>query len=380
MQCAGCGILFCNPHLLFKKQPNIIIRMAYNHRKRKEDIGLSPYEIKIRGHRKASTAQVKAINFSIEGASEIDINSIGELKSFTNDSQFSWINIIGLCDEELINNISVEYNIPANIMSDVLDPSLRPQVEDFDDGLFISLKMLQADEVSQTITRETVCLIIKDKVIFSFVDKSDNIFVPIKNRIKRKKSRIHTSGTDYLAFTILDIIIDNYIYILDTYGDKVEKVEEDITLTINRDTLKVINLLKQELNHFRRDMRPVKEIIFSLPKLDTNLIADENETHFKELQDNISQVSELLDYFREVLYDALDVYHSSMSTKLNDIMAVLTVFSVVFIPLTFIAGLYGMNFSNMPELESPYGYYIVLVVMIVIAIAMLLYFKRKKWF
>ena len=354
--------------------------MAYNHRKRKEDIGLSPYEIKIRGHRKASTAQVKAINFSIEGASEIDINSIGELKSFTNDSQFSWINIIGLCDEELINNISVEYNIPANIMSDVLDPSLRPQVEDFDDGLFISLKMLQADEVSQTITRETVCLIIKDKVIFSFVDKSDNIFVPIKNRIKRKKSRIHTSGTDYLAFTILDIIIDNYIYILDTYGDKVEKVEEDITLTINRDTLKVINLLKQELNHFRRDMRPVKEIIFSLPKLDTNLIADENETHFKELQDNISQVSELLDYFREVLYDALDVYHSSMSTKLNDIMAVLTVFSVVFIPLTFIAGLYGMNFSNMPELESPYGYYIVLVVMLVIAIAMLLYFKRKKWF
>lgn len=354
--------------------------MAYNHRKRKEDIGLSPYEIKIRGHRKVSTAQVKAINFSKEGASEIDINSIDELKSFTNDSQFSWINIIGLCDEELINNISVEYNIPANIMSDVLDPSLRPQVEDFDDGLFISLKMLQADEVSQAITRETVCLIIKDKVIFSFVDKSDNIFAPIKNRIKRKKSRIHTSGTDYLAFTILDIIIDNYIYILDTYGDKVEKVEEDITLTINRDTLRVINLLKQELNHFRRDMRPVKEIIFSLRKLDTNLIADENETHFKELQDNISQVSELLDYFREVLYDALDVYHSSMSTKLNDIMAVLTVFSVVFIPITFIAGLYGMNFSNMPELESPYGYYIVLGVMIVIAIAMLLYFKRKKWF
>lgn len=354
--------------------------MVYNNRKRKEDIGLSPYEIKIRGERESSIAEIKAINFTVEESTEMEIGSFDELVSFTNSNQFSWVTIIGLGDEELINNISTAYDIPANIISDVLDLSLRPQAEDFDDGLFVSLSMLLVDEQSQLIIRENAWIIITDKVVFTFVEKSDSIFNPIKSRIQRRKSKIHSSTPDYMGFLILDIIIDNYIYILGSFGEKVEFVEEEITLHNDRSTLKEINLLKRELNHYRRDMKPVKDMIFSIHKLDTDLISEENETHFKELQDNISQVSEMLDYYREVLYDALDVYHSSMSTKLNDIMALLTVFSVVFIPLSFIAGLYGMNFVNMPELNSPYGYFIVLSVMVVIAIVMLVYFKRKKWF
>lgn len=356
--------------------------MSYIQRKRKhkEDIGLSPYEIKVRGHKGKSIANISAINFSIDGSAKKDIKSIDSLKRFTDENTYSWVSIVGLGDENLINDISRVYNIPANIMSDVLDSSLRPQVEDFDDGLYISIKMLQVDNTVDVVTHENVSLIITDNIILSFVESSDNIFAPIRNRIQRRKSKIHTSGTDYMAFVLLDVIIDNYIYILDTYGDRVEKVEEEITLNNDRSTLRVINRLKQELNHFRREMKPAKEMIFSLAKLDTDIISDENETHFKELQDNISQVSEMLDYYREVLYDALDVYHSAMSTRLNDIMAVLTVFSVVFIPLSFIAGLYGMNFVNMPELQSPYGYYIVLGVMIILAVCMLFYFKKKKWF
>ena len=176
------------------------------------------------------------------------------------------------------------------------------------------------------------------------------------------------------------MIIDNYIYIIDMYGGRVEDVEEELTLNNDREVLRQINLLKQELNRYRREMKPAREMIFSLRKLETDYIYDENETHFKELQDNISQATEMLDYYREVLYDAVDIYHSAMSTRLNDIMAVLTVFSVVFIPLSFIAGLYGMNFVNMPELSYAYGYFIVLGVMLVIAIVMLLYFRKKKWF
>lgn len=354
--------------------------MSNNHRKRKEDIGLSPYDIKIRGNREVSSAKIKATNFSIEGSSEREINSLDELKAFTNDNKLSWINIVGLNDVELIKSISTEYNIPANIMSDVLDTSLRPQVEDFDDGLFISIRVIQTDDENQITARESACLIVTGKVVFSFVDSSDSIFDPIKNRIQRKRSKLHASGTDYMAFAMLDIIIDNYIYILGAYGGKVELIEEDITLHSNNSTLREINLLKQELNYYRRDMKPVKDMIFGLNKLDTDIISEDNETHFKELQDNISQVSEMLDYYREVLYDTLDVYHSTMSTKLNDIMALLTVFSVIFIPLSFIAGLYGMNFVNMPELSAPYGYHIVVGVMILIAISMLVYFKRKKWF
>lgn len=384
-----CGLwksISASPHLFYIVSSNyntytLYIMARYQHkRKRKEDIGISPFEIKSRDAGKASLPVISAINFSIDGATETKISSIKELKAFTDFNDFSWISIAGLNDESFMNQLSEIYDIPSNIISDVLDTSLRPQVEDYDDGVFASLKVLRLNDADKILIRENVSLIANDKIVFSFVETSDVIFNPIKNRIQKRRSKIHTAGTDYIFFSLLDVIIDNYIYTLDLYGERVEEIEEELTLNTDRSTLRTINLLKQELNQYRRDIKPAKEMIFGLRKLDADFISDENETHFKELQDNISQASEMLDYFREVLYDAIDVYHSAMSTRLNDIMAVLTIFSVVFIPLSFIASLYGMNFVNMPELRSPYGYYTVLAVMLVIAVVMLLYFRRKRWF
>lgn len=384
-----CGLwksISASPHLFYIVSSNyntytLYIMARYQHkRKRKEDIGISPFEIKSRDAGKASLPVISAINFSIDGTTETKISSIKELKAFTDSNDFSWISIAGLNDESFMNQLSEIYDIPSNIISDVLDTSLRPQVEDYDDGVFASLKVLRLNDADKILIRENVSLIANDKIVFSFVETSDVIFNPIKNRIQKRRSKIHTAGTDYIFFSLLDVIIDNYIYTLDLYGERVEEIEEELTLNTDRSTLRTINLLKQELNQYRRDIKPAKEMIFGLRKLDADFISDENETHFKELQDNISQASEMLDYFREVLYDAIDVYHSAMSTRLNDIMAVLTIFSVVFIPLSFIASLYGMNFVNMPELRSPYGYYTVLAVMLVIAVVMLLYFRRKRWF
>lgn len=384
-----CGLwksISASPHLFYIVSSNyntytLYIMARYQHkRKRKEDIGISPFEIKLRDAGRESLPVISAINFSIDGATETKISSIKELKAFTDSNDFSWISIAGLNDESFMNQLSEIYDIPSNIISDVLDTSLRPQVEDYDDGVFASLKVLRLNDADKILIRENVSLIANDKIVFSFVETSDEIFNPIKNRIQKRRSKIHTAGTDYIFFSLLDVIIDNYIYTLDLYGERVEEIEEELTLNTDRSTLRTINLLKQELNQYRRDIKPAKEMIFGLRKLDADFISDENETHFKELQDNISQASEMLDYFREVLYDAIDVYHSAMSTRLNDIMAVLTIFSVVFIPLSFIASLYGMNFVNMPELRSPYGYYTVLAVMLVIAVVMLLYFRRKRWF
>lgn len=384
-----CGLwksISASPHLFYIVSSNyntytLYIMARYQHkRKRKEDIGISPFEIKLRDAGRESLPVISAINFSIDGATETKISSIKELKAFTDFNDFSWISIAGLNDESFMNQLSEIYDIPSNIISDVLDTSLRPQVEDYDDGVFASLKVLRLNDADKILIRENVSLIANDKIVFSFVETSDEIFNAIKNRIQKRRSKIHTAGTDYIFFSLLDVIIDNYIYTLDLYGERVEEIEEELTLNTDRSTLRTINLLKQELNQYRRDIKPAKEMIFGLRKLDADFISDENETHFKELQDNISQASEMLDYFREVLYDAIDVYHSAMSTRLNDIMAVLTIFSVVFIPLSFIASLYGMNFVNMPELRSPYGYYTVLAVMLVIAVVMLLYFRRKRWF
>ncbi|MDD3789298.1 MAG: magnesium/cobalt transporter CorA [Petrimonas sp.] len=354
--------------------------MPYIPLKRKEDLGHSPYEMKFRGQRKEEEVLMTVINISSESVVTKEINDVEELRSYKDSGSITWLNIDGLHDEKLMTNVAEIFHIPSDIMSDVMDPQLRAQVEEFDEGLFISVKMLEFNEKSGQIVVDNISILVMNNMLISFQEKQGDVFDPVRDRIRKHTARFINSGVDYLAFALLDVIIDNYIYILGVYGEKVETFEEKITLSVDKRTLRIINVFKHELNNLRRDIKPAKEMILSLVKLDTDYISEENQTHYKELQDNINQATEMLDYYREVLYDSLDVYHSSMSTKLNDIMALLTVYSVVFIPLTFIVGVYGMNFDHMPELHTRNGYFVVWGIMIVIALAMLWYFKRKKWF
>lgn len=354
--------------------------MNFGHRKRKEDIGVSPFEIKSRVVTKASETKKTAICISKDSFTENEISTVEEIVALFNSGSLNWIQVVGLGNEEMMSRLSDSLNIPANIISDVMDPSLRSQVEDFDNGLFVTIKIVKYREETNSLISQNASLIITNNTVISFLEHHDDILEPIKNRVRMHHSRFYNLGADYLLFSLLDVIIDNYIYMLESYGTKIEALEEEIILKTDKSTLLKINNLKRELNRMRRDIRPAREMIAALSKLDTDFITETNETHYKELLDNVTQASELLDYFREVLYDSLDVYHSSMSTRLNDIMAVLTVFSVIFIPLSFIAGLYGMNFINMPELKYKNSYFIVLGVMAIIVVIMIFYFRRKKWF
>ncbi|KAF5033901.1 Cobalt/magnesium transport protein CorA [anaerobic digester metagenome] len=239
---------------------------------------------------------------------------------------------------------------------------------------------MEFNEKKNRVSVDNLSLIVMDKILVTFQEEKGDVFEPVRERIRKHKTKIRTSGSDYLAFTLLDVVIDNYIYILGIYGEKVETLEGRLILNTNKETLKIINLFKHELNNLRVDIKPAKEMIMGLVKLDTDFIQEENEKHYKELQDNINQAVDLLDYYREVLYDELNMYHSSMSTKLNDTMTVLTIFSVIFIPLTFIVGVYGMNFDNLPELHWKYGYFIIWGIMLLIVAVMIGYFKKRKWF
>lgn len=354
--------------------------MSVTYVKKKEDIGLSPFEMKFRGQKKSDKVLMTVFEMKAENVIERDIHTTEEIQKLLKSDSLIWLNIDGLHNEILMREISSIFNIPSNILSDIMDPSTRAQVEEFDDGIFTSIKMSEHDEKTGRVSVDNLSLIVMKHIIISFQEEPGDVFNPVRERIRKHKNKIRISGTDYLAFALLDIVIDNYIYILSVYGEKVETLEDRLSLTPNKESLKIINLLKHELNKLRRSIRPTKEMIMSLVKLDSDLIQDENKTHFKELQDNIIQATEMLDYYREVLYDELDIYHSSMSTKLNDIMAILTVFSGIFIPLTFIVGVYGTNFDNFPELHWKYGYFIMWGVMIVLAILMFWYFKKKKWF
>ncbi|WP_352422314.1 magnesium/cobalt transporter CorA [Proteiniphilum sp.] len=348
--------------------------------KRKEDIGLSPYELKFRGRHRSAEVRMTLFDIDFETVDQSEINSVEELLPYKNSDRLTWLNVDGLHNEQLMQELVDTLQIPADILSDVMQPGTRPQMEEFDNGLFVSLKMMQLNEKTNQVSIDNLSLVIMDKLLITFQEEKNELFNPVRVRIRKHSKRFRTLGADYLAFALLDVVIDNYIFILGRLGEKIENLENKMVMEPGRETLKIINLLKRELTNLARYIRPAREMIMGLVKSDSDFIIPVNEKHYKELQDNINQAVELLEYYRELLYDELNIYHSSMSTRLNDIMALLTIFSVIFIPITFIVGVYGMNFDNMPELHLRYGYFIVWGVMVVIAIGMLWYFKKRKWF
>lgn len=354
--------------------------MPYIPLKKKEDIGLSPYELKFRGKKKADDVSIHVIDFDLSGVRETKIEQTEELRPYLNSETITWINVDGLHNEQIIGDISEIFSIPGDILSDVMQPQSRPQAEEFENGFFVSIKMMDINQKQNSVSVDNLSLIVMDNILITFQERPGDVFNPVRERIRKHKTKIRTSGADYLAFALLDVVIDNYIYILGVYGEKVDSLEERLIFNADKETLKIINSYKHELNDLRASIKPAKEMVISLVKMDTDFIQEDNQKHYKELQDNINQATELLDYYREILYDELNMYHSAMSTKLNDIMTVLTIFSVIFIPLTFIVGVYGMNFNNMPELRWKYGYFLTWGVMAVIVLIMIWYFRRKKWF
>lgn len=349
-------------------------------RKRKEDIGLSPYELKFRGPQRSRDVEMTLFDIDSEEVKQFSIQSIGEVEYYKSTPTLTWLNIDGLHDERSMGELVDTFQIPANILSDVMEPSTRPQMEEFDAGLFITIKMIELNDEKKLMSVNNLSVIVMNNMVITFQEEASDFFNPVKERIRTHAKRFQSMGVGYLTFALLDVVIDNYIYLLETYGEKIENLENELILDPGKETLMIINHFKRELSHLGRNIRPAREVVMSLVKSDSELLTPENEKHYKELQDNISQAIELLEYYSELLYDALNIYHSSMSTKLNDKMALLTIFSVIFIPITFIVGVYGMNFENMPELHLRYGYFIVLGVMLIIALAMLMYFKKRKWY
>lgn len=353
--------------------------MARFIKKKKEEIGLAPDDLLFRGKPKIDTVQLRVIDFDAVHLIENSIDNVQEVAAFRDKDSVTWLNIDGLHNTSIMEGLAKGFHLDQLILADVLDTQARPKVEEYDNCIFLSIKMLQHD--SDLITVENLSLVITSKVLISFQEKDGDVFEPVRDRIRKQKRRIRNGGTDYLAFALLDIVIDNYIYIIGGLGQKIESLEDSLLNDPSQAVVEKINAYKRELNFLRKNIKPAKEMIIAFNKLDSDLIGEGNiAIHLKELQDNISHASELTDSYREILSDQLNIYHTTITSKLNDIMKFLTVFSVIFIPLTFIAGIYGTNFDYIPELKYRYSYFIMWAVMIVVAIGMLAYFKRKKWF
>ena len=345
----------------------------------KENIGISPDSLKLRGDKKSDFVKLRVINYNSELIEEKELKTISGISEFDKKGTTSWLNIDGLHEKEIMQDIINEFKLEPLILSDVLNTDSRPKIYEYENCVFISAKMLHYNEKRNLITAENLVLLVKENILITFQEKVGDVFEPVRERLRNNRKRIRSSGSDYLAFALLDVVVDNYIYIVSQIGERIEACEEKLLNNTEKKLTDEINQNKKEINYLRKIIRPAREMLLLLQKSDFELMDEKINVHLKELYDNINLAHDSVESYSELLVDQLNVYNTQLNHKLNDVIKFLTIFSVVFIPLTFIAGVYGTNFDNIPELHFKYGYFIMWGIMISAAIAMVMYFKRKKW-
>jgi len=288
-------------------------------------------------------------------------------------------NINGLYDVDMIEKLGTYFHVHPLILEDVLSVNQRPKVEDSGDILFIVLRMLQFDDEKKEIISEQVSFILGKNFLFTFQEKAGDVFEPVRVRLRQYKGRIRTMGADYLAYTLLDAIVDNYFLVLEKMGDQIENLEELLVNNPTEETLITIHKLKREMIFLRKSVWPLRETINGLERSESSLIQKSTGIYLRDVYDHTIQVIDTVESYRDMVSGMLDIYLSSVSNRMNEVMKVLTVIATIFIPLTFIAGVYGMNFEFMPELGWKWSYPLLWLFMIGVAILMIFYFRKKRW-
>ncbi len=328
------------------------------------------------GQQHLAVAKLEVIRFN-EAAYEREEITLDQLDKVAKDEFVSWLNIEGLHDIEVIKALGETFKIHNLALEDILNVSQRPAIDEYDDHLFLVCKMFST--VEKEIITEQFSMIVAKNLIITFQEKPGDIFDGLRQRIQHPKGRIRLRNSDYLAFALLDVIVDHYMAIIEEYGEEVNIMEAELLDSFSEDMLHDLHLIKKEVNHLRRYARPLKDVITSYIKSETPLLHKSTVPFLKDLNDHILQVTENIEVYRETINDNLNSYHTHMTNKLNDVLKTLTIFSVIFIPLTFIAGVYGMNFEYIPELQYVHAYPILWAVFFGIVVGMLFFFKRKKW-
>ena len=341
--------------------------------------GLPPGTLIYIGDKKTEKIRIRIIDYDEVQFEEKEVKTVEECFTFKEKPTVTWINIGGLHQVDIIEKLGNYFGLHPLLLEDILNTEQRPKIEDFGDYIFVVLKMLYYDGNENSIRAEQVSLVIGSNFVISFQEREGDLFDPIRERIRKGKGRIRKAGADYLIYSLLDTIVDNYFIILEEFGDKIEDTETGLAKNPTSEILQNIRKIKKELLFLRKSVWHLREVVSRLEKAESPLIHESSGVYLRDVYDHTIQVIDTVESFRDMVSGLLDVYLSSISNKMNEVMKVLTIFAAIFIPLTFIAGIYGMNFESMPELRWHWGYPAVLIVMATITAALLVYFKRKKW-
>lgn len=349
-------------------------------KRRAKKAGMSPGALIYVGERSPTKSTVTVIDYSAETLSERTLDRIEDCLPYRDTPTVSWINVEGIHDTAAIGAIGTHFGIHPLVLEDILNTDKRPLCEDYPGYVFVLLKMLSRDPKSRQLVSEQVSLVLGPTWVISFQEgHAGDLFQPVRERLRGAKGRIRSLGPDYLAYALLDAIVDGYFVVLEQMGEEIETIEQSLTTTPTEATLAEIYRAKRDSIFLRRAVWPVREIAASLERAEHPLIASATRMYLRDVYTHAIEVIDVLEAHREMVAGMLEIYLSSTSNRLNKVMMVLTLVTTIFMPLSFIAGVYGMNFKYMPELELPYGYPLVVAVMVSVAGTMLFVFRRRGW-
>lgn len=361
-----------------KKQLRKVTRLIKN---KPKNIGLAPGSLVYVGDKEKNPITVTLFDYKSEHFAEKRISNIEELQTYKTSDTRSWINIDGVHDVNILESIGKLFDIHPLTLEDILNTNQRPKVDEYPNYLYIVLRMFFLDEKDKSLKNEQVSLILTKNFVITFLEDAGDVFDPVRERIKKSGTKMREYGTDYLSYSLIDAIVDSYFHILEKLGEEVEYLEDNIVLNPNKNDIQTIHLLRREMILLRRAIWPLREVISSLQRNEIDFIDEKTRVYLRDVYDHTIQVIDTIESYRDMIVGMLDTYLSSTSNKLNEVMKVLTIISTMFIPLTFLAGVYGMNFTHFPELGFdwmyPWGFWAFTLFLI---IGMVIFFKHKKWF
>ncbi len=351
--------------------------MARFFRKRSQMLGRRPGEAVYVGTEPYDKTEIHEIRYSPENLEEK--TGLGALDGEGDSGLQSWLNIDGLGDAGILDRIKETYSIPSLTVADILNTTLRPKADELEQGYFVSMKMLHYDREKEMVSSEQIGILSAGSSVLTFQEKPGDVFDPVRKRLYENIGRIRRESADYLAYSLMDAVIDNYIDIMQNLAERIESIEEDFLSSPDEQTLESILFQKKELLYLSKTIRPCRDAVKSLLKESQPLVDIRYASYFQDLLSNLVQVIESIDLYKEICSEYLNRYNSLMNDRLNDTMRFLTVFSVIFLPLSLLAGIYGMNFDHIPELHLKYGYLFFWILLLALAGGMVLVFKKKKW-
>jgi len=332
------------------------------------------------GEKRSDITDITIFDYNEAGFKELTYDSLHGVMPEKSEAAVRWINVVGLHQIDILEKLGEHYGLHPLVMEDILNTAQRPKLEDYENYIYIVAKLLYIDDKTDEVVPEQLSIVLGRDFVISFGENPAEVFEPVRERIKSGAGRIMKMGADYLAYSLIDSIVDSYFVVLERLGDEIEFAEDLLTTCSSAETLKDIHHLKKDMLYFHKSIWPFREVAGILEHGESPLIRETTRVYLHDVYDHIIQAMDTTETYRDMLSGMLDIYLSSISNRMNEVMKVLTIISTLFMPLTFIAGVYGMNFKFMPLLEWKWGYYGVLLAMALVVVFMILYFRKRKWF